>query len=200
MAVLLTLALATIQTFAADPTATVPPALIDALRAGKHVIVMRHAASPTDLPDSAAANADNPARERQLSKTGRAEAEAMGAALKRLGIPVTRVLSSPTYRARETVKYLAVGEPEIDPLLGDGSTNMSGVGDAEGAWLRGLAHQAPAIGNTLIVTHLPNLRAAFGADAAATAEGESLIMSFSADGHAFVEARVAMTQWQSLLR
>ena len=87
-------------------------ALVNALRKGGHVIVMRHAASPNQAPDKAAANADNVNLERQLDDEGRETAAAMGKAFRDLKIPVGEVLSSPTYRALETVKYAEFGEPE----------------------------------------------------------------------------------------
>src|SRR5687767_4338530 len=75
------------------------PAMVDALKKGGHVIVLRHASSPRDVPDERTANADNVARERQLDEAGRAGATAMGKALRELAIPVGRVVSSPTYCA-----------------------------------------------------------------------------------------------------
>src|SRR5688500_13731871 len=79
--------------------------LIAALRAGGQVIVMRHASAPRQVPGKDTANADNVNLERQLDAAGRAGATAMGEAIRRLKIPVGDVLTSPTYRARETVRY-----------------------------------------------------------------------------------------------
>src|ERR1700693_5989458 len=77
--------------------------LLTALRAGGYVILMRHASSPPTPPDAAKANADNLQHERQLDDAGRSSARAMGEALRHLHIPLGAVLSSPTYRALETV-------------------------------------------------------------------------------------------------
>src|SRR5687768_7830132 len=90
-------AAAAAQTLAGAP-------LVAAVRAGGAVIVMRHAASPREAPDKAAANPDNPAAERQLDAAGRATATAMGEALRRLKIPIGTAWTSPTYRVRETVR------------------------------------------------------------------------------------------------
>src|SRR5258705_1855096 len=71
-------------------------ALAGALREGGYVILMRHTSSPAAVPDKAAANPDNTKPERQLDKNGETTAAALGAAVKKLGVSVGDVLSSPT--------------------------------------------------------------------------------------------------------
>src|SRR5579883_855155 len=80
-------------------------ALLKLMRRGGYILVMRHASSPREVPDKQTANPDNAKPERQLDAEGRASAGAMGKALRDLKIPIGEVLSSPTYRALETVKY-----------------------------------------------------------------------------------------------
>src|SRR3954454_1976999 len=72
-------------------------ALASALRQGGYVVLMRHTSSPAAIPDKSVANPDNTTPERQLDKNGETTAAAMGAAIKKLGVPVGDVLSSPTY-------------------------------------------------------------------------------------------------------
>src|SRR4051812_48086903 len=67
--------------------------LVQALRQGGYVLLMRHASSPRTPPDPGVAEADNAGRERQLDETGRATAQAMGQAFKTLRIQVGQVLS-----------------------------------------------------------------------------------------------------------
>jgi hypothetical protein len=62
--------------------------LVNALRQGGNVIVMRHASSPMMPPDKQTANPDNVKLERQLDAAGRAGAMAMGQALRDLKIPI----------------------------------------------------------------------------------------------------------------
>ena len=64
---------------------------------------MRHASSPRQAPSKEVANADNTKLERQLDETGRRGATTMGEAIRVLRIPIGVVLTSPTYRAMETV-------------------------------------------------------------------------------------------------
>jgi Histidine phosphatase superfamily (branch 1) len=79
-------------------------ALVNQLRQGGYVLVMRHASSPRQVPTKDTANPDNTKLERQLDEAGRRGATAMGDALRGLRIPIGTVLTSPTYRAIETVK------------------------------------------------------------------------------------------------
>src|SRR5437588_10169007 len=52
-------------------------------RAGGHVLVLRHGATHTDQADTDPLNLDNVAKQRQLNDKGRADARALGEALKR---------------------------------------------------------------------------------------------------------------------
>jgi hypothetical protein len=174
-------------------------ALVKALRQGGYVIVMRHASSPAEVPDSRTANADNIHRERQLDAKGRASATAMGNALRELKIPIGDVLSSPTYRALETVRYAKLGDPLTFDELGDRSQSMQGVTDAQAAWLHKKALQFPSGTNTIIVTQLPNLTGAFRQLADGVEDGEALIfgppriMSI-----ATLVARVKIEEWPAM--
>jgi hypothetical protein len=62
-------------------------ALVAALRQGGYVLLLRHASSPSTPPTATSAERDNSKLERQLDGTGRASAQAMGKAIKALGIP-----------------------------------------------------------------------------------------------------------------
>jgi phosphohistidine phosphatase SixA len=130
-------------------------ALVKALRQGGYVIVMRHASSPREAPDKQTANADNVKLERQLDEAGRAGSVAMGRALRDLKIPVGEVLTSPTYRALETVRLAQLANSRSNAELGDGGQSMQGVTDAQATRLRERVTQLPAETNTIIVTHMP---------------------------------------------
>src|ERR1700730_648376 len=92
-------------------------ALLDALRQGGDVIVMRHAtteakadASPVELADCAT--------QRNLASEGKDMARAIGSAFSGLHIPVGRVVSSPFCRAKDTA-MLAFGHDETVAGLGE---------------------------------------------------------------------------------
>ena len=174
--------------------------LLDALRRGGCVIVMRHASSPNAPPGDAQANADNVQRERQLDEVGRTSARAMGDALRRLRIPIGQVLSSPTYRALETVRLAQLGQARIYSQLGDGGQSMRADPTGKRAsWLRAKVAETPPVGtNTMIVTHFPNIDEAFKTDAARLADGEALV--FRPDGHGRIAliGRVKIEHWPIL--
>jgi len=171
-------------------------ALVDALRHGGCVIVMRHASSPRSEPDATSAAPGNVDRERQLDEKGRESAIAMGKAIKRLAIPVGELLSSPTFRALETATLLDLAKAEGIAELGEGGHGMRP--DIEGdrsAWLRAKAAEpVPPGSNRLMISHYPNLVGAFGDAAAGITDGESLIIK-PENGRAVVIARVKIERW-----
>lgn len=176
---------------------TLPRASLAAeLRKGGYVIVMRHASSPRELPDAASANPDNTTRERQLDAAGRRDAAAMGAALKRLGIPVGEVLSSPTYRALETARLVDAGKARAVEQLGN--EGMAAAGEAATAWLRDEVARKTTGGNRLLITHGPNISAAFREHAGGMTEGEALVFDArGADGPVMVH-RIRIEEWAQL--
>ena len=172
-------------------------ALVAALQKGGYVIVMRHASSPREAPSKQAANADNVKLERQLDEAGRAGSTAMGKALRDLKIVIGQVLSSPTYRALETVKFAQLPNPESHAELGDRGQSMQGVSEADGKWLRDRAAQAPKSGNTLIVTHMPNVSRAFP-QITGLSDGESLAFRPDPKGGATLVGRIKIEEWPNL--
>jgi len=175
-------------------------ALVQALRQGGYVLMMRHASSPREAPDKAAAQPDNVNAERQLDETGRATAAAMGDAIRALRIPVGEVFTSPTYRARETVRLARLPNPQPQPELGDGGQSMQNAAAAQVAWLKNKATEFPRGTNTILVTHFPNLSAAFPQWTAGLADGETLVLGPDGRGGATLVARVTIEQWPHLSR
>jgi phosphohistidine phosphatase SixA len=174
-------------------------ALVNALRQGGYVIVMRHARSPMMPPDKQAANPDNVKLERQLDAAGRADAIAMGKALRDLKVPIGDVLTSPTYRALETVRFAQLANPRAYEELGDGGQNMQGIAEAHAAWLRDKVSHAPSERtNTIIVTHMPNLARAFPAWGA-VAEGEATILHPDGKGGTELVGRIRIEDWPKFL-
>jgi len=172
--------------------------LLQVLRAGGNVIVMRHASSPRTLPDKAEANPDNTALERQLDSAGRTSAAKMGKALRELKIPVGEVLSSSTYRALETAKFAQLRGVKTYPELGDGGQSMALAGNGQGTWLQQQVTQLPPAGsNTFIITHLPNISAAFP-EAHNAADGEALVFGADGKGGSALLARIKIDEWPEL--
>ena len=173
-------------------------ALLASLRHGGYVILMRHASSPRTPPDKGSANPDNTVPERQLDEAGRHSAKAMGEAFRTLMIPIGVVLCSPTYRARETLRWAGLAPTRIDAELGDGGQSMAGITALQAAWLRQQVSEFPEGSNTLIVTHYPNIAAAFASEAAGLEDGEALIIGPDGHGGTVVHARIRIEEWPRL--
>ncbi|HLI85502.1 MAG TPA: histidine phosphatase family protein [Bryobacteraceae bacterium] len=173
-------------------------ALVEALRHGGYVIVMRHASSPQQPPDAKTADPGNRNRERQLDEKGRAAAAAMGRALRALRIPIGEILSSPAYRALETVRLAQLGKSTPIPELGDNGRSMQASTDAQAEWLKKRAGQFPSGTNTLIVTHMPNMTRAFPEFTRNLTDGEALIFGPDGKGGTTLVARIKIEEWPRL--
>jgi phosphohistidine phosphatase SixA len=162
------------------------------------VLVMRHADSPAIRPDATVAAPGNTRLERQLNENGHKTAKAMGEALRALQIPIGDVLSSPTFRTRETAIDLGFGEARTFLELGDGSPGYEVSSFKEGtAFLRAQSAAIPRPGtNTIVITHLPNLEYAFES-ASDVDQGEAIV--FLPDGKLGAQvARIRIGEWPRL--
>jgi phosphohistidine phosphatase SixA len=182
-----------------EPTATLDPttplegtALVEALRRGGYVIYFRHAATDRTQTDTDTQNLENCQTQRNLNDQGRADAQVIGEAFRRLGIPVGQVLSSGFCRARDTAQ-LAFGRAEITPDL---TGFPSALREQRIAALRDMLSTPPQAGtNTVLVAHGFNI--ANTADIS-IAEGEAAIFApLGAEGFALV-ARVLPEEWSTL--
>jgi phosphohistidine phosphatase SixA len=174
------------------------PALVEALRHGGYVVVMRHAHAPDAPPTAPAADAGNTKGERQLDAAGQKAAREMGAGLRALHLPIGAVWSSPTYRARQTARLAGLRDAKIATELGDNGRTMSAATGDQAGWLRSLANRAPrGRTDTFVVTQYPNIKAAFGDEAANMKDGEALVLR-PANGAPLLAARVTMEQWSRL--
>lgn len=180
---------------AARAEALTGPALVKVLPQGGYVVVMRHASSPMAPPPADQADPGNPRGERQLDEAGKREAAAIGAAIGALHIRIGAVWSSPTYRALETVRLAGLPRPMTAPELGDRGVSMQAASGDQASWLRAKADEVPKAGtDTFIVTHFPNITAAFGDEAKGLADGEALVFRPGPDGPMLV-GRIKIDDW-----
>ena len=90
-----------------------------ALRAGRHVALMRHTDAPGGVGDPAGFRIEDCATQRNLSAKGRADAEKIGARLKSEGVAFERIISSPWCRCMDTATLLGLGPVEAAPTFGN---------------------------------------------------------------------------------
>jgi broad specificity phosphatase PhoE len=175
--------------------------LVEALRQGGYVIYFRHAATDWSQDDHLTVEGDwtscDPGRMRQLSDQGRSQARRIGAAIRRLEIPVGRVLSSEYCRARQTAEFmeLAPVKPTTD-IMNMRAAHLVGGREAviERARMQ-LGRPPDNETNTLIVGHGNLMRAATGAY---TGEAGAGVFEPLGDGNFQLVAQVVPDQWTQL--
>jgi phosphohistidine phosphatase SixA len=130
------------------------PGLVDQLRRGGVVLVIRHAATDQSKPDQNPVDLKDCATQRNLSDAGRRDARLIGQSVRRLKLRLGAVLSSRFCRTRETAR-LAFGRATISPALLNTITS-----EHDAAWrrqiraARALLGTKPAPGrDTVLVTH-----------------------------------------------
>jgi phosphohistidine phosphatase SixA len=144
-------------------------ALVDALGKGGLTILMRHTATEPIAPDPATFDVEDCRTQRSLSERGREQARAIGAALPKLGVRISRVASSPYCRCLETAR-LAFGRVEVSELLTVGDELSFEEKHERARAVRDLLATAPAAGtNSVLITHTGTLLYSFGL--ASTPEG-----------------------------
>ena len=179
---------------AVDEPATVRPLvgseLVEALRQGGHVLYLRHARTPEEGTDEPGSIGDC-SRQRLLDDTGRADARALGEAVRALDVPVGDVRASPFCRTVETAE-LAFGRAVTEDGLLAPTPQTRGRTTAA---LRQLLSTEPEDGgNTVLVGHLSNLRLL---STASPEEGATVV--FRPDGEGFVlVGSVPPQRWQEL--
>ncbi len=167
--------------------------LVEALRRGGHTIFFRHGPTDPDQRDTDPDNLANCATQRNLTDAGRAQARAVGDALRTLGIPVGQLLSSPYCRAREYALLMVGSEPDLEPslVLPDPLTEEQRARNTEA--LTGILAREPQPGtNKLLVAHSPNIRLAAGVDL--PEEGGAAVFRH-AGGAPQLVARVRPGEW-----
>lgn len=117
---------------------------------GADVLFLRHALAP-GTGDPANFRLDDCGTQRNLSAEGRAQARAIGDAIRASDLPVAQVLTSQWCRARETAELLALGSPVEEP----GLNSFFGNPDARSPTLDRLRQALAALpeGITVMVTH-----------------------------------------------
>jgi phosphohistidine phosphatase SixA len=174
---------------------TEPVTLVEALRAGGHVVYLRHADTEFWHRDAASVVLEDCATQRNLSATGREQARAIGVGLARLLVPVGEVRSSPYCRCAETAR-LAFDRVLLDADLTTLDDADAAQRAAREAALRRLLGTLPAPGtNTVLVSHIDNFAAVGGTT---LGEGEAAVLKPLPDGGFQLVARVPAEAWSTM--
>lgn len=152
-------------------------ALWQLVAGGGQVLFVRHAETTPGVGDPDGFKLEDCATQRNLSAGGRAQAQRLGAELKRRKVPVGEILSSPWCRCRETAR-LAFGPPKDWAAL----SNLFGRGAEAEKQVRALrpriaAHRSKD--NLVLVSHGSTAGALAGQH---PAMGEMLVLTPAGDG------------------
>jgi phosphohistidine phosphatase SixA len=178
---------------AAAPEKLSGPPLLAALKSGGLVLYFRHASTDFGQNDDQMTGYEDCAKQRNLTDAGRAEARAIGASIKRLGVPIGDVLASPFCRTMETAR-LIFGRAIVTPAARGGP---SSVPAERYAGLRTLLASAPAPGtNTVIVSHGNPFRAL--TEEPYLAEGEAAVIRPLGHDQFRILARIPKDGWDAL--
>jgi hypothetical protein len=143
------------------------------LRKGGYVLYLRHASTDFSRNDAKMTSYEDCASQRPLIDKGRGEARALGAHIKRLGIPIGKVYASPFCRTVETAT-LAFGKAENTQEVRGGPVQSDDPKRYDP--LRKLLSTAPPTGiNNVVSSHGNPYFALFGAPY--LAEGEIAVES-----------------------
>jgi len=169
-----------------------PAQLAAELRRGGYTLYFRHTATDFSQNDTRSRGFEDCANQRNLTAAGRADARAVGAAIKALGIPVSRAGASPLCRTLETAR-LMLGQAEPVPEL-----RGSGPGNPGRYWLllEWLSTPQPAGHNLFIVSHGNPFYGTAGPPY--LAEGEAAVVRGRGDGAFDVVARIRVEDWAAL--
>ena len=173
--------------------------LVQALRAGGLVIVVRHGATFPDQADTDPLNFDNIAAQRNLNDKGKALAKAFGDAIRQARVPVGRVFTSKYNRAYETAVIAGFKDIEKTADITEGGLIVSPNENSRRIdAFRKLFGTAPMPGtNTILITHKPNIVDALGKDWFDVKEGEASIFRPENGGYKLL-ARVQMDEWSRI--
>ena len=174
-------------------------ALATGLRAGGHVILVRHGATFPDQADTDPLHPENIAAQRNLNDNGKALAKSFGEALRQAGVPVGKVYTSNFNRAYETAVLAGFKDIEKTIDLTEGGLVVSpDENSRRAAALRRMLARAPERGkNSFLITHKPNIIDALGREWFDVKEGEASI--FKPEGGKYqLVARVQMEDWPKL--
>ncbi len=185
-------------TLAAGASAAAGPDLTRSLRSGGLVVVIRHAATDFSKPDQDPVVLSDCSTQRNLSAQGRADARAIGRGVRRLQLPVGKVLSSAYCRTLETAR-LAFGRATVDRAL---LNTIAAEHDA--AWrmqirdARRLIGTRPAANElTVLVTHGVVVQESTGQT---LEEGEAIVFRPLGNSSFRVVGRVMPREWGTLRR
>ena len=171
-----------------------PALLVAELRRGGYLLYFRHTSTDFSQNDARSRGFDDCANQRNLTDAGREEARAIGTAVRKLDLPVDKVIASPLCRTMETAR-LAFGG--VEPVPAVRGAPLPAADPKRYAGLRQLlATPYPRGANLVIASHGNPFYGVAGPPY--LAEGEAAVIRGLGNDGFEVVARVRITDWQAL--
>lgn len=164
--------------------------LLQGLRGGGYILYFRHTATDFSQSDEAMTSVEDCASQRNLTDAGRAQARAIGEAIRALAIPVGAVMASPYCRTVETGMLMFGRVEKSNDVRGGPRTAES---RERYAGLRKLLSTSPPAGTNLAITSHGNPFYAV-AGPPNLAEGEAAVVRPLGDDFEIV-ARIRPGRW-----
>ena len=172
-----------------------PALLVAELRRGGYVIYFRHTSTDFSQNDARSRGFDDCANQRNLTDAGRDEARAIGAAVRKLDLPIDKVIASPLCRTMETAR-LAFGQAQPVPAMRGAPLPLADP-NRYTALMQLFTTAYPRGANLVIASHGNPFYGVAGPPY--LAEGEAaVIRGLGQDGFDVV-ARVRLSDWQALV-
>ncbi len=139
---------------------TARAALVDDLKDGQHVLLMRHADAP-GFGDPSGYSLEQCSTQRNLGEKGRKQSAEIGQWLKKQGITTALVLSSAWCRCMDTAKLLELGAVQVEESLGSFFDDMRQAKPQTDALQKMIATRLSKNKSTplILVTHHVNIEA-----------------------------------------
>jgi phosphohistidine phosphatase SixA len=171
--------------------------LISELRQGGYILYFRHGKTDHNTFDTDRKNLSDCSSQRLLSEEGRKEMILIGDTIKKLGIKIGSVISSPYCRSIDTATR-AFGRAEINPDLKHTVIADEATMNRQAKALQKMLSKVPAIEGTndVLSAHTANLQEA----ASIWPKPEGVAIVFKPEGNSFKYiATIQPTDWQRLL-
>ncbi len=154
--------------------------LASRLKAGQHVLLMRHAYAP-GVGDPPGYSLDRCDSQRRLNDEGRRQAAGIGNWLRAQGIAKAQVFSSPWCRCTETAQLLGLGPVTVEPSLASffDRTERSGPQTKALQNFIAKAMRSPDGAPLILVTHQVNISEFVGQ---AVGTGDMVLARVTAQG------------------
>ena len=157
------------------------------------MLYFRHTATDFGQNDEKMTGFEDCATQRNLTDGGRADARAIGAAIRSFGIPIGDVLASPYCRTRETAE-LIFGRHTVAPAVRGGPASAEAGRYAE---LKALLARRVASGVNVVISSHGNPFVAV-AGGPYLAEGEAAVIEPLGNAGFRIVARIRKDEWAAL--